>query len=399
MGLAGFGSSEHAVIIGLDGLSLGSLHTALGSGHAPHLKSLRDRGAVTDDARSNFPSLSLPNWASTLFSAPPTFHGVHSTRLDKAVRPATYAAGAVWPNVFTAARAQRPGISTAAYYSWPPLSQLLPSATLNTSALQACGSCDECLKVEQHLVASFAAGLKRSKYALSWLYIDVLDECGHKMGGDSAGYPALVKRVDSWVGQVLDALRVAGIAEQTTLLMMSDHGRDGPSGRGHGGFSTEELATQWLLVGPSIRRGHSIRAPVSIMDGAPTLLHALGLHAPVEFYGRVVAEAFEGGELGWSAPNASASLLGMPRADATRAAHWLARWHGNWHGHSLVAGAVLGAAITIGIVGAATAAGVWPRKSQAAARPQFFTLGPHPAADRLRAAAGEPDYEMQGLLR
>jgi hypothetical protein len=56
----------------------------------------------------------------------------------------------------------------------------------------------------------------------------------------------------------------------------------------------------------------------------------------------------------------------------------------------------------VGAASAAMAMGWWPPRGRIPARPasQFFNLaGAHPAADRLRAAAGEPDYEYQGLLR
>ena len=96
MQAASFGSADHAVLLGLDGLSVDALHAALAAGHAPRLARLRARGAFTDDARCTQPSFSLPNWASTLFAAPPTFHGVHTTRLDDDVRPAALPPGATW---------------------------------------------------------------------------------------------------------------------------------------------------------------------------------------------------------------------------------------------------------------------------------------------------------------
>lgn len=412
---AGFASARHAVLIGLDGLSVRALHRAINAGLAPNLKALRERGAYTDDARCTMPSISLPNWASTLFSAPPEFHGVHTAALDDDVRPATFDRGAVWPNMFTAARAQRPGLSTGAFYSWPPLAQLLPPRSLNASTLHACKGCDECLVVEARLVSSFANGLRRSRYALSWLYIDMLDECGHARGGDSAGYLQLVQTADAWVGRVLEALQVAGMSDKTTLIVMSDHGREVATGREHGGFTTEELAVQWLLVGPSVRPGHRITWPVSIMDSAPTLLHALGLGAPVEFTGRAVKEAFIGSDVprvggqraaaGWHAPNASTSEL-MPisarRRGGGSSVHRAHSWLSGWDLSSLAVGGLLGVGVAVGAASAAMAMGWWPPRGRIPARPasQFFNLaGAHPAADRLRAAAGEPDYEYQGLLR
>ena len=62
----------------------------------------------------------------------------------------TLAAGATWPNVFAVARrAKGPHFTTAAYYSWPPLSQLLPRAYLNATLLAPCSNCDQCHRDER----------------------------------------------------------------------------------------------------------------------------------------------------------------------------------------------------------------------------------------------------------
>ena len=57
----GFNSADHAVLLGLDGLSVRALEKAMAEGNAPRLRALRARGAFTDDARCTQPSLSLPN--------------------------------------------------------------------------------------------------------------------------------------------------------------------------------------------------------------------------------------------------------------------------------------------------------------------------------------------------
>ena len=117
---------------------------------------------------------------------PPAFHGVHLPRLDDDVRPATLAAGGTWPNAFTIAQhAKGNSFTTAAYYSWPPLAQLLPRATLNASVLATCTNCDDCLRVEPTLVADYVSALRTRRFGLSWLYVDALDECGHARAGQT----------------------------------------------------------------------------------------------------------------------------------------------------------------------------------------------------------------------
>lgn len=99
---------------------------------------------------------------------------------------------------------------------------------------------------------------------------------------------------------------------------MSDHGRQPGDGHHHGGFTTEEMSVQWLLAGAGVRPG-VIDWPVSIMDGAPTLLHALGIEPPAQVYGRVVSPAFAGGRGRWHArASKSRTLSGRNASVAPR---------------------------------------------------------------------------------
>ena len=209
------------------------------------------------------------------------------------------------------------------------------------------------------------------------------------------------------------------MAEKTALLVMSDHGRAQPTLAHHGGFSTSELAVQWLLSAPGVRAGHRIRWPVSIMDSAPTLLHTLGISPPVQFYGRVVADAFVGARAGWDAPSTTSeratprdatsslterapSAVRTPSVardpsiahnpNAMRDTAWLA---------PMFLGALLGISATLVCTyfGAAASPCVPHGARHTSSRPHSFLSGTHPAADRLRAAAGEPEHEIQGLLR
>ena len=52
----------------------------------------------------------------------------------------------------------------------------------------------------------------------------------------------LVRKVDRLLGKLERALREAGMLERTMLLVMSDHGREARHGKGHGGFTTAEMA-------------------------------------------------------------------------------------------------------------------------------------------------------------
>ena len=52
------------------------------------------------------------------------------------------------------------------------------------------------------------------------------------------------------LGELIRALRGARMLDRTAVLIMSDHGRETKYGKSHGGFTTAEMAVQWLLFGP-----------------------------------------------------------------------------------------------------------------------------------------------------
>jgi arylsulfatase A-like enzyme len=52
------------------------------------------------------------------------------------------------------------------------------------------------------------------------------------------------------------------------------------------------MTIPWLAAGPSIRAGHVIQTPVSLLDTAPTIAHMLGLKASPQWEGRCVDEIF-----------------------------------------------------------------------------------------------------------
>ena len=44
-----FGAASHAILLGLDGIAVDSLHEWMDGGYLPNLKALRVQGAFTDD--------------------------------------------------------------------------------------------------------------------------------------------------------------------------------------------------------------------------------------------------------------------------------------------------------------------------------------------------------------
>ncbi|WP_018915132.1 sulfatase-like hydrolase/transferase [Thiomonas sp. FB-6] len=91
-------------------------------------------------------------------------------------------------------------------------------------------------------------------------------------------YWALCSFVDHNVGRMLDALREAGLDQDTTVVYTSDHG-DNLGARGLWGKSTlyqESVCVPMLLSSPGLP-ARVCRTPVELTDLYPTLLESVGI--------------------------------------------------------------------------------------------------------------------------
>ncbi len=91
------------------------------------------------------------------------------------------------------------------------------------------------------------------------------------------------------IGKILDALKDAGIADTSLVLITSDHGG---KGKGHGGSTMEEIEIPWILHGRGVAPGRELSAMVNTYDTAATVAYALGLAPPRCWIARPVVDAF-----------------------------------------------------------------------------------------------------------
>ena len=94
-----------------------------------------------------------------------------------------------------------------------------------------------------------------------------------------ASYLGLCSFVDANVGQVLAALEASGLAPDTRIIFLSDHG-DNLGARGLWGKSTmfeESVGVPMILGGPGVPQGQVSETPVTLVDCHPTILDCVGL--------------------------------------------------------------------------------------------------------------------------
>lgn len=96
-----------------------------------------------------------------------------------------------------------------------------------------------------------------------------------------ACYLGLCSFVDAQIGRVMAALEESGLAGDTTIAYVSDHGEN-LGARGLWGKSTmyeESAGIPLILAGPDIPAGRTVATPVSLVDFHPTVLDCAGLDA------------------------------------------------------------------------------------------------------------------------
>jgi arylsulfatase A-like enzyme len=99
-----------------------------------------------------------------------------------------------------------------------------------------------------------------------------------------------VAMADTHVGQVMRAVRDAGMSDKTVFFVVSDHGGKGQS---HGGMTDEETTVPWMAAGPGIAVGREITDAVGVAQTAPTIATVLGLTPPEKWTEKPVAQIFE----------------------------------------------------------------------------------------------------------
>jgi len=164
--------------------------------------------------------------------------------------------------------------------------------------IAAPGTVDDYAYIPDGDQAIVRAGVERIEQGFGVLFIHLraLDSAGHRHGWMSPSYLEAVSGSDTHVGELLDALRRAGLDETTLVILTADHGG---SGTNHGSGSVEDRTIPWIVAGPGVVAGLELDGDVSVMDTAATALWALGLPLPDDLDGRPIVQAFGAGVEEW----------------------------------------------------------------------------------------------------
>jgi len=272
-------AADHVVILGFDGMSPDGVQKAT----TPVFHDLMRRGAYTLHGRGVIPTVSSPNWASMIMGAGPADHGITSNEWQPGkfdITPICTGHGGIFPTIFGLIREQRPAAVMGVFHDWEGFGRLFEA---NAVDIRVHGSGPD------DTMDRAIAFVKQRKPAFTFVHCDHVDEAGHKSGHGTPEYYQAVAKADALAGKMIAALREAGIADQTIVLVTADHGGIGTK---HGGMTMAEIEIPWIIAGPGIASGRELETPVRTFDTAATVAYLLGIKPSDCWIGRPVMEAF-----------------------------------------------------------------------------------------------------------
>ena len=270
---------EHVVIIGIDGLSAEVVREH--PEDFPTYNELARRGMSTLEMRSVLPSASAVNWASHLMGAGPELHGYTtwgSTKPDLPSRVLTD--NGMFPCIFWQTKQKYPDAEYAVAYNWNGIGYLYDTLSVDYN----------CPAITDEQIVDTAVKYLQKAPKLSFFYFAEPDGAGHREGWKTDDYRIMASKVDSLAGLIVQAVKDAGMYDNTVILYVSDHGG---INKGHGGKTMAEMQVPWAIAGPGIVEGGKINGSTMVFDTAATVAAILGVDQPQVWIGRPVLEVFK----------------------------------------------------------------------------------------------------------
>jgi hypothetical protein len=220
-----------------------------------------------------------------IMGAGPEQHGItsNSWEKDNLVLPAvTQSEPFLFPSIFHLIREQRKSEKIGAIYHWGGFGRLFEKSAVDF---------DENPATEEETAVNASSYIKVEQPLFTFIHFDHIDHAGHEFGHGTKEYYKSVEKGDSLLAEIMKAIAESDMADNTMVIISSDHGG---TGKGHGGESMDEIEIPFILWGKGIKKNYQIKYPVYQYDNAATVAHALNIKTPRAWIGRPVFEAFEG---------------------------------------------------------------------------------------------------------
>jgi predicted AlkP superfamily pyrophosphatase or phosphodiesterase len=251
----------------------------------PNVKKLMEEGSYTLKKRSVLPSSSAVNWASMYMGAGPELHGYTEWGSQTPELPSRVVnKHGIFPTVFSLLRESDPKAEIGCICEWAGIRYVV-----DTLALSYDKNITE--KPQNPATAKCAVEyIKRARPALVNIVFDEPDHVGHAEGHDTPAYYEKLKELDGYIGQIIQAVKDAGMLDETIFIVTADHGG---IKKGHGGKTMEEMETAFIIAGKGIKKGYEFQESMMQFDCASTIAYIFGLKQPQVWIGRPMIQVFK----------------------------------------------------------------------------------------------------------
>lgn len=240
----------------------------------PVTMSLADKGAVTWEAQTIFPSITLTSHTSMLSGISPDKHKV----LWNDWRPEV----GTFKFETSFQVAKRAGYKTAMFAGKEKFKHFDIPGTLDTCQVPAYAA--------KTVAETAAKYIINNKPNLCFVHFADSDGAGHKYGWGTPEQIKAFEDEDEALKILQDGINKAGIAKESVLILSADHGGHDKT---HGSRSPEDMTIPWIAFGAGVKPGYRITTPVTTYDTAATALWLLGVPVPADWDGKPVKSAFE----------------------------------------------------------------------------------------------------------
>ena len=249
------------ILISIDGMRPDGLKACKNE----YLNTLIQECSYTFDARTVFPSVTLPCHISMFHSVPPERHGTLTNNYVTPVRPVS--------GLFEQVKLS--GLDAAMYYGWEPLREIGRPGSLVASEYINAYSFEH---TDALLTERALNYIKLKKPECVFLYMVETDEKGgHDNGWMSDEYLDRINHAISNVKRVIEE-----VGDEYCVIITADHGGHD---RIHGTDMPEDMTIPMFFYGSKFQKSMELK-DVSILDIAPTIADLLNLPVPREWQGK-----------------------------------------------------------------------------------------------------------------
>jgi hypothetical protein len=263
----------------------------------PNLRRLMNDGSFTFLATTTPAAVTLPSHTSMLTGVTIERHGISGNDDEAASNEKLLV-----PTIFDLAKAagvssgMASGKSKFSLYD-PPIDhfwQPEPRAATKVKAGKVISYSAGTVVSDEETADHAVQIITQFRPRLMFVHFGRNDSIGHGIGWGTAAQVDGLAKTDQDLGRVLDALRSAGVFDQTDVILSADHGG---AGRAHGATVEGSKYIPWIIAGPGVRKNVDLTVyrdwPVRTYDTFATACKILGLQYPADIDGRPVDPAFE----------------------------------------------------------------------------------------------------------